>query len=126
MNKNNDTKRQNTMKTQTTKTHLALYASGILTCFSGTAGATTIFTEDFNSFTGVLNGNARGAQGQAITTHDLAHSGNVTGWSNAGAGTIHAVDTANVWTDPLDRYKQSAQLGGHDLGRKRSRCEYHK
>ena len=54
MNKNNDTKRQNTMKTQTTKTHLALYASGILTCFSGTAGATIIFTEDFNSFTGVL------------------------------------------------------------------------
>ena len=100
MNKNNDTKRQKTMKTQTTKTHLALYASGILTCFSGTAGATTIFTEDFNSFTGVLNGNQGGAQGQYITTHDLAHSGNLTGWSKAGAGTVHAVDTANVWTDP--------------------------
>ena len=66
----------------------------------GGSAAAQIFTEDFNSFTGVLNGNDRGAQGQAITTHDLAHSGNVTGWSNAGAGTVHAVDTANVWTDP--------------------------
>ena len=66
----------------------------------GGSAAAQIFTEDFNSFTGVLNGNDRGAQGQAITTHDLAHSGNLTGWSNAGAGTIHAVDTANVWTDP--------------------------
>ena len=63
------------------ETYLGLCALGILACFSGTAGATTIFTEDFNSFTGVLNGNAGGNDGQHFTNHDLAHSGNVTGWS---------------------------------------------
>ncbi len=66
----------------------------------GGSAAAQIFTEDFNSFTGVLNGNQGGAQGQYITTHDMGHSGNLTGWSKAGAGTVHAVDTANVWTDP--------------------------
>ena len=59
-----------------------------------------IFTEDFNSFTGVLNGNAGQNDGQHITTHDMGHSGTLTGWNRAGAGTAHAVDTANVWTDP--------------------------
>ena len=85
---------------QPNRTHLALTVSGILACFSGTAGATTIFTEDFNSFTGVLNGNAGQNDGQHITTHDMGHSGTLTGWNRAGAGTAHAVDTANVWTDP--------------------------
>ena len=66
----------------------------------GGSAAAQIFTEDFNSFTGVLNGNQGGAQGQHVTTHDMGHSGNLTGWSKAGAGTVHAVDTANVWTDP--------------------------
>ena len=59
-----------------------------------------IFFEDFNSFTGVLNGNQGGAQGQHVTTHDMGHSGNLTGWSKAGASTVVAVDTVNVWTDP--------------------------
>ena len=66
----------------------------------GGSAAAQIFTEDFNSFTGVLNGNQGGAQGQHVTTHDMGHSGNLTGWSKAGAGTVVAVDTTNVWTDP--------------------------
>jgi len=73
--------------------------SGICMLLGGSAAA-QIFTEDFNSFAGVLNGNQGGARGQHITTHDMGHSGNLTGWSKAGAGTVHAVDTANVWTDP--------------------------
>ena len=66
----------------------------------GGSAAAQIFTEDFNSFTGVLNGNAGQNDGQHITTHDMGHSGTLTGWNRAGAGTAHAVDTANVWTDP--------------------------
>ena len=76
--------------------HLALCASGILACLSGTAGAGTIFTENFNGITGLnLNG---GPVGQVTTTHDIGYGGNLAGWNNAGAGTIHAVDTANTWT----------------------------
>ena len=60
--------------------------TGICMLLGGSAAA-QIFTEDFNSFTGVLNGNQGGAQGQDVTTHDMGHSGNLTGWSKAGAGT---------------------------------------
>jgi hypothetical protein len=75
--------------------HLALCASGILACLSGTAGAGTIFTENFNGITGLgLNGSPAG---QTTTTHDVGFGGNLAGWNNAGAGTIHAVDTANTW-----------------------------
>ncbi len=69
-----------------TKKHLALYASGILACLSGTAGATTIFTEDFNGYAGNQNNT------QGDTGLNVAHSGNVAGWSTSGAGTMHAVD----------------------------------
>jgi len=83
---------------QPNRIHLALTASGILACLSGTAGATTIFTEDFNAITGLgLNG---GPVGQVTTTHDIGFGGNLAGWSKAGAGTIHAVDTANTWPGP--------------------------
>ena len=78
------------------RTHLALTASGILLSLSGTAGATTIFTENFDGITGLgLNGSP---VGQVTTTHDLGFGGNLTGWGKSGAGTIHAVDTNNTWS----------------------------
>ena len=56
-----------------------------------------LFSEDFEGITGLgLNG---GPDGQATTTHDLGAGGSLAGWSKSGAGTIHAVDTANTWTD---------------------------
>ena len=51
---------------------------------------TTIFTEDFNSYSGNQNGT------QSDTGLEVAHTGNVAGWTNAGSGTIHAVDLANL------------------------------
>ncbi len=57
-----------------------------------------IYSEDFNGLTGLtLNG---APAGQITTTHDLGVFGNLAGWSKAGAGTIHAVDTANTWPGP--------------------------
>ena len=53
-----------------------------------------IFTSDFNGFT-APEGNFNGGQfesGQAV-----AHSGNLPDWEKAGAGTVHVVDTANVF-----------------------------
>ena len=80
-----------------TNNYLGLCASGILACLSGTAGAATIFTENFDGITGLgLNG---GPAGQITTTHDVGVGGSLSGWSTAGAGTIHAVDTANTWTE---------------------------
>lgn len=56
-----------------------------------------LFSEDFDGITGLgLNG---GPGGQVTTTHDIGFGGSLTGWSKSGAGTIHAVDTANTWTD---------------------------
>ncbi len=75
---------------QPNRTYLALTASGILTCLSGTAGATTIFTEDFNSY----SGNQNNTQGD--TGLEVAHSGTVASWTNSGAGTMHAVDLTNL------------------------------
>ena len=81
-----------------TRKHLALYASGILACFSSTAGATTIFSENFDGIT-APGGNFNGAPaGQVTTTHDLVFGASLAGWGTAGAGTIHAVDTNNTWT----------------------------
>lgn len=80
------------------RTRLGVLASGILACLSATAGAQTIFTENFNGITGLgLNG---GPVGQVTTTHDLGFGGNLAGWGKSGAGTIHAVDTANTWPGP--------------------------
>ena len=90
---------ESTIYTLTATRGTSTSTANALAIVQATRGA-QIFTEDFNSFTGVLNGNQGGAQGQYITTHDMGHSGNLTGWSKAGAGTVHAVDTANVWTDP--------------------------
>ena len=87
------------MNTPTTK-HLALCASGILACLGVSAGATTIFTENFNGIT-APPGNFNGAPvGQVTTTHDIVFGASLAGWGTAGAGTIHAVDTANTWPGP--------------------------
>ena len=51
--------------------------------------------ESFDGITG-LNVNG-GPNGQVTTTHEVGVGGALTGWSNAGAGTIHAVDTNNTW-----------------------------
>ncbi|MCF7730782.1 MAG: hypothetical protein K9N23_03805 [Akkermansiaceae bacterium] len=69
--------------------HLGLIASGILACLSATAGA-QIFTEDFNSYSGNQNTT------QYQTELEVAHTGSVAGWSRSGAGTMHAVDLANL------------------------------
>ena len=45
-----------------------------------------IFSEDFSSYAGSMNDT------QYETGLDVAHSGNATGWSTSGAGTMHAVD----------------------------------
>lgn len=66
--------------------HPALLASGILACLSATAGAQTIFTEDFNGYAGNQNNT------QGDTGLNVAHTGSVGGWSTSGAGTMHAVD----------------------------------
>ena len=63
---------------------------------SSESEAETIFTENFDGLTGlILNGDPAG---QVTTTHDLGYNGNLAGWSKAGAGDIHAVDTNNTWT----------------------------
>jgi hypothetical protein len=52
--------------------------------------------ENFDGISGLsVNG---GPNGQVTTTHEVGFGGTLAGWSNAGAGTIHAVDTNNTWT----------------------------
>ncbi len=68
--------------------------TGICVALCASAGA-QIFSEDFEIIPGNLNG---GPGGQHITSHDLVVGASLTGWANAGAGTIHAVDSANTWT----------------------------
>lgn len=86
------------MNTPTTAKSLGLCAIGILACLGGTAGAGTIFTENFEAIS-APPGNFNGApSGQVTTTHDLVFGASLAGWSNAGAGSVHAVDTNNTWT----------------------------
>lgn len=49
-----------------------------------------LYSEDFNSYAGNQNNT------QFETGLDVAHTGSVTGWSNSGAGTMHAVDLDNT------------------------------
>ena len=57
-----------------------------------------IFSEDFESFTAPA-GNFNGSpSGQVGTGLDLAFSGNLAGWNKTGAGTVHIVDSANLWS----------------------------
>lgn len=60
-----------------------------------------IFSGDFESFTAPA-GNFNGGQFQSGLV--VAHSGNVTGWTKAGGGTVHVVDRANLvgGTNPRD------------------------
>jgi hypothetical protein len=58
--------------------------------FSIGGSSETIFTEDFNGYTGNQNNT------QYQTGLEVAHTGNVTGWSKAGSGTMHAIDLANL------------------------------
>lgn len=97
-------------------------ASGILACLSGMAGAATIlFTEDFNSYSGTQNTT------QYQTGLEIAHTGTVTGWTRSGAGTMHAVDLANLggqskpsnwavmfWQDNV--ITQTVGIAANDLG----------
>ena len=83
---------------QSNLTYPGLCALGILACLSGTAEATTIFSENFDGIT-APPGNFNGAPaGQVTTTHDLVFGASLTGWNAVGAGAIHAVDTNNTWT----------------------------
>lgn len=49
-----------------------------------------LFAEDFNNYSGNQNNT------QVDTGLEIAFSGTVAGWANAGAGTMHAVDLANL------------------------------
>ena len=72
----------------------ALLAGGLM----ATSAQAALFIEDFNAIT-APPGNFNGSPvGQVTTTHDLVFGANLTGWSKSGAGVIHAVDTANMWT----------------------------
>jgi hypothetical protein len=73
---------------KTTRNRLGLCASGILACLSGTAGAASIFTEDFSSYAGTQNNT------QYETGLEVAYGGNVTGWTKSAG--LHAVDLANL------------------------------
>jgi hypothetical protein len=88
------------MHTTTYKKYLVLSAAGLLACLNGSAGAATIFSENFNGVT-APGGNFNGSpSGQVTTGHDLVFGASLTGWSGAGGGVIHAVDTANTWPGP--------------------------
>jgi len=63
-----------------------LCAFGILACLGCSAGAATIFTENFSGYSGTQNAT------QYQTGLNVAYGGNVFGWSNLGDGTMHAVD----------------------------------
>ena len=95
-------------------TRRAITASGILACLSGTAGATTIFTENFNGYAG--NQNAV----QVDTGLNVAFGGSVAGWSTSGAGVMHAVDLgASDWAIMFFQdnvITQSDGIGANALG----------
>ena len=68
-------------------TRLAITASGILACLSTTAGASVIFTENFNSITsGPLT------LTQLSTGLDFDANLGVTGWTAAGGNALHMID----------------------------------
>jgi len=71
---------------KTNRNYPGLCAFGILACLGCTAGAATIFAENFNSYAGTVNAK------QYQTVLDVAYGGSVVGWSNLGDGTMHAVD----------------------------------
>lgn len=58
--------------------------------------APTIFTADFNDFD-APEGNFNGGQFESELA--VAHSGELSEWEKSGGGTVHVVDTANVFPD---------------------------
>ena len=71
--------------------------TGICWALCASVGA-QIYSEDFESFTAPAGNFNGGPSGQVGTGLDLAHSGGLTGWSKSGAGTVHIVDSANLWS----------------------------
>lgn len=88
----------------------ALMAGGLL----ATSAQAAIFTEDFNSYATAPNNT------QVDTGLDLAVGGGVAGWSNSGAGTMHAVDLGSsdwaimFWQDNV--ITQSAGIAANTSG----------
>lgn len=71
--------------------------TGICWALCASVGA-QIYSEDFESFTAPAGNFNGGPSGQVGTGLDLAHTGNLTGWSKSGGGTVHIVDSANLWS----------------------------
>jgi len=74
--------------------NLAALPAVVLLSLAGQVRAAPIFSEDFDGFTapgGDFNG------GQLRSNLVVAHTGDVTGWSKAGSGTVHAIDRANTF-----------------------------
>ncbi len=69
---------------------LAVLSAMVLLSFGSQVQAGTVFAEDFNSYSGNQNNT------QYQSGLEVAYAGNVTGWSKAGAGAVHAVDLANL------------------------------
>lgn len=75
---------------RSSRLHRGLCAAAILASLSATVGAAPIFTENFNGYAGTQNDT------QYETGLNVAFGGNVTGWSNSGDGTMHAVDLSGT------------------------------
>jgi hypothetical protein len=80
----------------------------------GTIANAAIFTEDFSGYAGSQNDT------QYETGLNVAHTGNVTGWSKSGAGTMHAVDLGSSdWAIMFYQdnvITQSVGIGANDSG----------
>ncbi len=60
----------------------------LLACVTLTSHASVIFTESFDGYTNSL-GSSLQASSTGLTVY---HSGTITGWSNSGQNTAHAVN----------------------------------
>jgi Concanavalin A-like lectin/glucanases superfamily/Immunoglobulin domain len=79
------------MKTLTLPKLLPPLVAGILLTLGSTSRAQPIFSENFNSYT---NGNQNAAQSNSGLP--VSFGGTVPGWSNTGAGSVHAVNLNGV------------------------------
>ena len=70
----------------------------LFTTLASPGGAQTLFTEDFDGFTAPA-GNFNGGQLQSGLA--VAFSGALPAWAKSGAGTVHAVDSANVFANGI-------------------------
>jgi hypothetical protein len=74
------------MKNSEVAAGILAVAAVVLMLSPAATNAQTIFTENFNGYVGNQNNT------QSNTLLPVAYSGNVTGWSESGAGTMHAVN----------------------------------